>query len=75
MLGPLLLLAIPLLAAYLWSRVRFSRFKQYGKLPQLPTSFVWGHLKALNEYISSGNPDWHLGLYPSSSPENMICLA
>ncbi|PHH82194.1 hypothetical protein CDD82_6752 [Ophiocordyceps australis] len=61
----LLLVAVAsLLAAYLYKTIYFRRYCQFSSIPQLPSSFIFGHLKLLNEYMkrlpAGGHPD--LGL-------------
>ncbi|KAK1762225.1 cytochrome p450 [Phialemonium atrogriseum] len=60
MLTPFLLAAIPLLVVYLIREIHYRRFKQHADLPQLQPSFIWGHLKAFNEFLSRGSPDRHV---------------
>ncbi|KAK3328644.1 cytochrome P450 [Cercophora scortea] len=50
MLERLFLVALPLLGAFLYLKVRYLRFKQYAHIPQLKPSLVWGHMKAVHEY-------------------------
>ncbi|PYH46164.1 cytochrome P450 [Aspergillus saccharolyticus JOP 1030-1] len=58
---PTLLLALlPLLAIYLWQRLRYLRFNQHASWPQLPPSLLWGHMKALNEFVKRGEPRRHI---------------
>ncbi|KAK3360452.1 cytochrome P450 [Lasiosphaeria hispida] len=70
MLARILLTALPLLAVYLFTKLRWMRFKQYGKLPQPKTSLVWGHMKALYEVISRGKEDRHIdGVFAAMSDD------
>ena len=53
------MIALPVIAVgaataayWLYTRVRYRRFEQYAHLPQLPPSLLWGHLKAVNEYMT-----------------------
>ncbi|TDZ32564.1 putative sterigmatocystin biosynthesis P450 monooxygenase stcS [Colletotrichum spinosum] len=48
---PVALLALPALLVYLYSAVRYRRFKQYAQWPQMPPSLVWGHLKVINDFM------------------------
>ncbi|KAM7212398.1 cytochrome p450 [Rhypophila decipiens] len=58
MLARVLLVGIPLLAVYMYHRLRTYRFSKYAHLPQLKSSLVWGHLKVLHQYIrASLHPD------------------
>ncbi|KAK3324903.1 cytochrome P450, partial [Apodospora peruviana] len=60
MLARLILVALPLVAVYLFTKFRYKRFKQFSHIPQLKSSFIWGHLKVLHEYISRGPPGCHI---------------
>ncbi|KAK3377436.1 cytochrome P450 [Podospora didyma] len=60
MLEQLFLAALPLLFAYLFAKVRYSRFKQYASFPQLKPSLVWGHMKAINDFTVRGKLDRHI---------------
>ncbi|RAH63904.1 cytochrome P450 [Aspergillus aculeatinus CBS 121060] len=51
---------LPLLAIYLWQWLRYLRFHQHASWPQLPPSLVWGHMKALNEFVSRGERRRHV---------------
>jgi hypothetical protein len=64
MLTPVLLLAIPLFVVYLIREARYQRLKRYASLPQLQTSLVWGHMKALYEFIKLAPKDAHIGSLP-----------
>jgi hypothetical protein len=59
MISNLLLLALPLALAYLYSALWHKRFKQFADLPQLKPSFLWGHLKALHEFTLKATPGIH----------------
>ncbi|KAK3938018.1 putative sterigmatocystin biosynthesis P450 monooxygenase stcS [Diplogelasinospora grovesii] len=61
MLARLLLAALPLLAAYLFHRLRYIRFRQYARFRQAKSSLIWGHMKVLHEFILRGKPDRHIG--------------
>ncbi|RAH81452.1 cytochrome P450 monooxygenase, partial [Aspergillus japonicus CBS 114.51] len=56
----ILLALLPLLAIYLWQWLRYLRFHQHAAWPQLPPSLVWGHMKALNEFVSRGERRRHV---------------
>ncbi|RAL00327.1 cytochrome P450 [Aspergillus ibericus CBS 121593] len=58
----ILLILLPLLLSYLLRRARHLRFKQYGDWPQLPPSLVWGHMKAINEFIVRGEKKRHIDI-------------
>ena len=58
----LILLALPLLATYLFAALWHRRFKQFANFPQLKPSLAWGHLKALHEYMQRGAPNLHHGM-------------
>ncbi|RAL11559.1 cytochrome P450 [Aspergillus homomorphus CBS 101889] len=61
MLTPTLILALlPLVFLYLWRRLRYLRFEQYASWPQLPPSLVWGHMKALNDFVNRGERRRHV---------------
>jgi len=57
----LILALVPLLAFYLYERICHLRLKQYVGFPQLKPSLLWGHLKALHEFIVHGKTDRHIG--------------
>ncbi|KAI0107469.1 cytochrome P450 [Nemania sp. FL0031] len=48
-----------LLVSYLFSRLWYLRFTQYGHIPQLPSHLLWGHLKLFGEFTSRGVQDRH----------------
>ncbi|KAF2423662.1 cytochrome P450 monooxygenase [Tothia fuscella] len=48
-----ILLAVPFLAWLGYRFIRKKRFEQYKNIPRLPPNLIWGHLKALNEFIQS----------------------
>lgn len=50
------------IAIYLIDRARFVRFRQYAHLPQLPSSLLWGHLKALDGVMREGDRRRHIGM-------------
>ncbi|KAL3446037.1 cytochrome P450 [Aspergillus insuetus] len=54
------LTAIPFLALYLLDRTRYLRLQQYARLPQLPPSWIWGHLKTLDEVMGQGDRRRHI---------------
>lgn len=53
--------ALVALAVYLFTKIRRARFEQYRKLPQLKPSLIWGHLKAVNEFMARARPGCHSG--------------
>lgn len=57
----LYLLLVPLLAVYLYSKLRYMRLSQYREFPQLEPSLVWGHMKALYAAMKRGPLDRHFG--------------
>lgn len=57
-----LLALIPVLAIYLYERVCHLRFRQNAAWPQLKPSLLWGHMKALHEFIVHGEPKRHIGI-------------
>ncbi|KAH6623878.1 cytochrome P450 [Chaetomium tenue] len=59
MITNILLLALPLVVAYLAATVWHRRFKQFANFPQLKPSLLWGHLKLIHEYTLKGPPDVH----------------
>lgn len=59
MLGPFVIAASTLLVTYLCVKLRYKRLTQYGHLPQLPPSVVWGHMLAYDEYSKRGEADRH----------------
>jgi len=72
MLNPVLLAAATLLLSYLYTKVRYLRFKQYGHIPQLPTSILWGHLKTLGEFTKRGIHGRHPGKSLHWPPSGVI---
>ena len=66
MFAKLLIVALPLLAAYLVTTIWHRRLKQYAHFPQLKPSLIWGHMKALHEFRQRGPPDRHVGKHPHS---------
>ncbi|KAI9039120.1 cytochrome P450 [Aspergillus affinis] len=52
---------LPGLAWLLYTRLVYHRKKQFAAFPQLPPSLVWGHLKALHEFVLRGKRDRHIG--------------
>ncbi|KAK0716123.1 cytochrome P450 [Lasiosphaeris hirsuta] len=70
MLARIILTALPLLAVYLFTQLRWMRFKQYGKLPQPKPSLLWGHMRALYEVMSRGKEDRHVdGVFAAMSDD------
>jgi hypothetical protein len=61
MLVSLLVASLPLIAAYLYNRVRYYRFRQHAALPQFPPSLIWGHMTTMATWIKKGKPDRHIG--------------
>ncbi|PWY81861.1 cytochrome P450 [Aspergillus heteromorphus CBS 117.55] len=57
-----LLLLLPFLLFYLLDRSRHFRYQQYAAWPQLPPSLVWGHMKAMHEFISRGDAKRHIDI-------------
>jgi len=54
--GPLLLAAVPVLLYAIYQALVYWRFnKQYADLAQLKPSLIWGHMKALNEFMVRGD--------------------
>ncbi|SPQ25003.1 86680960-792a-4d7c-9e80-739f16b7838d [Thermothielavioides terrestris] len=49
MIATVVLLALPLVATYLFATIWHRRFRQYAGIPQLKPSFLWGHLRAIHE--------------------------
>lgn len=64
-LGPILWTALALVGVYAVQTLRkwrWMRYDQYADMPQLgKPSFVWGHMKLLNELSQRGDPRRHLG--------------
>ena len=46
-----LLLLIPFLAWYLYSRLQWMRFEQRKDIPQAPSNLLLGHLKYIGEFM------------------------
>ncbi|KAI0165356.1 cytochrome P450 [Hypoxylon sp. FL1284] len=59
MLKPILVAALLLLTTYLYNKLRYHRFHQHAKIPQMPPSLPFGHLKTLDALIKRGEPDRH----------------
>lgn len=62
MLSPILLATFPLLAIYLYTRLRYYRLKQFAAFPQLKPSLIWGHLKVVHLILMNGQPKRHIGI-------------
>ncbi len=60
-MADLLLLALPLVAAYLFTTIWQRRFQQFAKFPQFKPSFFWGHLQIIHEFTQRGPPKGHHG--------------
>ncbi len=73
MLGPVLLTAAVLLVSYLYSRLRYLRFKQYAHIPQLPSNLLLGHLKTFGEFMQRGIVDRHPGM--KLTKDHYTCVA
>ncbi|GKZ18947.1 hypothetical protein AbraIFM66951_001907 [Aspergillus brasiliensis] len=58
----ILLILLPLAISYIVNRVRDSRLKKYADWPQLPPSVIWGHLKAVHEFIARGEEKRHIDI-------------
>ncbi|RJE25349.1 Cytochrome p450 [Aspergillus sclerotialis] len=58
----LVVAAIPAIAIYLYQKLYYLRFQQYAAWPQLQPSLLWGHLKAMNEFIESGVKQRHVDI-------------
>lgn len=62
-LGPFILAVTTLVLAYLYTRLRYHRYKQLAGFPQLrPVSLLWGDLKNIHEYLQQGPPQGHVDL-------------
>jgi hypothetical protein len=61
MFGVILATATALLA-YLYTIVQHKRFRQFAHLPQLPNTWLWGHMKAFGEFGKLGPRDEHPGV-------------
>ena len=61
------LTALALVAAYAYRKLHDKRFKdqRYAHLPQLPPSFLLGHLKAVDDCLPAGKPHAHPGKLPA----------
>ncbi|KAI0880264.1 cytochrome P450 [Annulohypoxylon maeteangense] len=59
MLKPILFAVLTLLITYLYRRLHYKRFQQHGRLPQMPPSLLFGHLKTLDGLIKRGEADRH----------------
>lgn len=62
----LVVAAIPAIAFYLYQKLYYLRFQEYAAWPQLQPSLVWGHLKAMHEFIEAGEKQRHVGALTSS---------
>ncbi|KAI2469801.1 cytochrome P450 [Annulohypoxylon bovei var. microspora] len=59
MLGLFLFTVATLLASYLYTKLRYARFRQYAHIPQLPNHLLLGHLKIFGEFMRRGIHDRH----------------
>ncbi|KAI1089121.1 cytochrome P450 [Rostrohypoxylon terebratum] len=59
MSNSLVLGASLLLVIYLYTKLRYARFRQYAGIPQLPPSLLLGHLKYMGDYLAQGPADRH----------------
>ncbi|KAI0010842.1 cytochrome P450 [Xylariaceae sp. FL0662B] len=59
MLELFLVAAAIILASYLYTQLRYIRFRQYAHIPQLPNHLLWGHLKVFGEFMHRGVLDRH----------------
>ena len=53
--------AVLITVAILYQKLYCKRFRQYGHLPQLPSSLLWGHLKVFYDFTKRGKLDRHPG--------------
>ncbi|RSL74284.1 hypothetical protein CEP53_000392 [Fusarium sp. AF-6] len=58
-LKPFAIAALSLLITYLFTKLRFKRFKQYAHLPQLSPSLIWGHMLVYDEISKHAQRDRH----------------
>ncbi|KAK3402648.1 cytochrome P450 [Sordaria brevicollis] len=59
---PLLLTAFLALCLFIYRRIHYHRYIQYSHIPQPPTSFIFGHMKYLHQFMSQGPPGQHIDL-------------
>ncbi|KAE8351569.1 cytochrome P450 [Aspergillus coremiiformis] len=60
---PYFLLLLSLIGVfYLREKLKYHRIKQYAAWPQLKPSLLWGHLKALREFIAQGERRRHIDI-------------
>lgn len=50
-----IVVALPLLALWLYPTLKRMRYGPLANFPAVKADLVWGHMKALNEYIVAGN--------------------
>ncbi len=62
MLLNVFLAVLVVLAANLIRKIRYARFEQFKNLPQHTPSGIWGHLIVINDFITRGKPDLHVGM-------------
>lgn len=56
------LAGVSLLSVYLFNRLRQHR-RRYANWPQLRSSIIFGHLKALSDVIAKGDKQRHIGKF------------
>jgi len=61
-----LLAIVPLALFYLYHVAKRWRFNKYADLPQLPKSFLFGHLKLVAQLYAKRDSRWHVGMYVQS---------
>ncbi|KAK4153663.1 putative sterigmatocystin biosynthesis P450 monooxygenase stcS [Chaetomidium leptoderma] len=59
MIANLVLLALPLVATYLFATLWHRRFKQFADFPQFKPSLLWGHLQTIHQYTLKAAPKLH----------------
>lgn len=64
-----------LLAAYIVKRLCYHRFEQFAKWPQLKPSILWGHLGHIQEAVSSGPLDRHIGKSRSEGCRRLFAMS
>ncbi|KAL2019162.1 hypothetical protein VTK56DRAFT_10034 [Thermocarpiscus australiensis] len=60
MIANVILLALPLVAAYLFTTLWHQRFKKFANFPQLKPSLIWGHMQLLHELMKRSPPGCHI---------------
>ena len=75
MLLQVAIITVALFGPALYSWLRYKRFKQYAYFPQMPSSLLWGHMKAVDDFIKAGKPMGHPGKHHNLFPVPVTLLS